>query len=184
MEQEQLSSTAYRVRLDRSYCEVLEGWEKEPDFRESFSRMLADCEFAKFVWEAPPLHQENLDQRFEFVVTATPRLSAQADQKPFSSHFQGAEDSVLIFPSLGNDALLAVPIPRSSSTNYAHLASFLRTGTRPQKHRLWQQTCRAVKKRLGAQPLWLSTSGFGVSWLHVRVDSRPKYYQHAPYRNF
>ncbi|MGI9175867.1 MAG: DUF6940 family protein [Rhodothermales bacterium] len=24
--------------------------------------------------------------------------------------------------------------------------------------------------------MWLSTAGGGVSWLHVRLDSRPKYY--------
>ena len=31
--------------------------------------------------------------------------------------------------------------------------------------------------------LWVSTSGLGVYWLHVRLDSYPKYYQHAPYKN-
>ncbi len=31
-------------------------------------------------------------------------------------------------------------------------------------------------------PVWLSTAGAGVSWLHVRLDDRPKYYGHGPYR--
>lgn len=30
--------------------------------------------------------------------------------------------------------------------------------------------------------LWLSTSGLGVSWLHVRVDSVPKYYNFEEYK--
>jgi len=30
---------------------------------------------------------------------------------------------------------------------------------------------------------WLSTSGLGIAWLHVRLDERPKYYTHAPYRS-
>ncbi len=29
--------------------------------------------------------------------------------------------------------------------------------------------------------VWVSTSGDGVSWLHLRIDTRPKYYQHAAY---
>jgi hypothetical protein len=33
------------------------------------------------------------------------------------------------------------------------------------------------------EPLWLSTAGQGVFWLHVRLDRYPKYYNHAPYRH-
>jgi len=35
----------------------------------------------------------------------------------------------------------------------------------------------------GAGPPWVSTAGMGVPWLHVRLDTRPKYYRHAPYRS-
>jgi hypothetical protein len=40
----------------------------------------------------------------------------------------------------------------------------------------------AVDEQLGEQPLWLSTAGTGIFWLHVRLDSRPKYYTYQPYR--
>ena len=33
-------------------------------------------------------------------------------------------------------------------------------------------------------PVWVSTNGDGVAWLHVRIDERPKYYAYAPYRKF
>ena len=33
----------------------------------------------------------------------------------------------------------------------------------------------------GGTPVWMSTSGAGVSWLHIRLDSRPKYYQYRPF---
>ena len=33
-------------------------------------------------------------------------------------------------------------------------------------------------------PVWTSTSGLGVYWLHVRLDSRPKYYQHQPFKKW
>jgi hypothetical protein len=28
---------------------------------------------------------------------------------------------------------------------------------------------------------WISTSGLGVPWVHVRLDRYPKYYQYGPY---
>ncbi len=35
--------------------------------------------------------------------------------------------------------------------------------------------------RVGDRPTWLSTAGHGVAWLHVRLDTRPKYYRYTPY---
>ena len=40
------------------------------------------------------------------------------------------------------------------------------------------------RRLLGRQKkVWMSTSGLGVYWLHVRLDSRPKYYQFAEFAN-
>lgn len=33
-------------------------------------------------------------------------------------------------------------------------------------------------------PIWLSTSGLGVYWLHMRLDRRPKYYTYEPFKEF
>ena len=38
--------------------------------------------------------------------------------------------------------------------------------------------------RIGPLPVWLSTAGGGVDWLHMRLDERPKYYRHLPWRNW
>ena len=43
----------------------------------------------------------------------------------------------------------------------------------------WSQ---AMVQRVGIKPVWLSTAGAGVSWLHVGLDDRPKYYGFGPYR--
>ena len=72
--------------------------------------------------------------------------------------------------------MLVVPVPLDANTDYAHLASFVRSATAPQQGAFWQAVGEAVRDSLSAQRLWLSTSGLGVYWLHVRLDSRPKYY--------
>jgi hypothetical protein len=100
---------------------------------------------------------------------------------PFAEHFRGDRD-VVTFESLGRDALLVAPCPETGARNFAHLASFIATASQARKDSLWKAVGEALEKRLGERPTWLSTAGLGVAWLHVRLDSRPKYYRHAPYR--
>jgi hypothetical protein len=48
-------------------------------------------------------------------------------------------------------------------------------------HALWQCVAETALARLSAAPLWISTAGGGVAWLHVRVEGAPKYYAYRPY---
>jgi hypothetical protein len=86
------------------------------------------------------------------------------------------------FPNLGDDAFLVAPCPRTPLAAYPHLAAFARHAPDAQQHALWQAVSGALSRRLDQRPLWLSTSGLGVAWLHVRLDLRPKYYTFGPYR--
>jgi hypothetical protein len=99
----------------------------------------------------------------------------------FAGHFAPAQ-VVAIFANRGGDALLVAPAPQEPPGAYAHLAAFARQAPMSQQHALWQAVGDAVARRLSTVPLWLSTSGLGVAWLHVRLDERPKYYTYAPYR--
>lgn len=47
---------------------------------------------------------------------------------------------------------------------------------------LWRAVSDAIARRIGPRPVWLSTAGAAVAWLHVRLDDRPKYYAYSPYR--
>ena len=49
----------------------------------------------------------------------------------------------------------------------------------------WAQACKKLSAKIildfieskkPDQKLWVSTSGLGVFWLHLRLDSYPKYY--------
>ena len=54
----------------------------------------------------------------------------------------------------------------------------------PQAHLLLAAVGEQMAGRvsLTEDSVWLSTSGLGVYWLHVRLDSRPKYYTYEPYK--
>ena len=59
---------------------------------------------------------------------------------------------------------------------------FLRDAPKTQVDAFWRSVGRAMHDRVSSTPTWLSTAGMGVSWLHLRLDSRPKYYRHEPYK--
>ncbi len=152
----------------------------ETDFADWYSDVLASSPFKAFFWEHPPLDSDTLAADAEFVLVDAPSLAGlHANPDPFRAYFSG--DDTVAFHSLGGDALLVAPSPLDATTDYAHLAGFLRTSSVKQRRALWQGVARSVFDSLDAGPLWLSTSGSGVSWLHIRLDETPKYYQHRPY---
>ena len=73
--------------------------------------------------------------------------------------------------------------PSGPLSAYGHIGAFVRHAPEPQRHALWERVGAAMQRRVGTKPVWLSTAGAGVSWLHVRLDDRPKYYGYAPYRD-
>jgi hypothetical protein len=155
------------------------------DFAGWYNSILAAVDEASFFWEFPPLSTAVLDTPVEFVTIAGPALDGmRPDTGAFREHFAAARSvSTAVFPNLGGDALLIAPVPQDEQATYTHLASFVRTASRRQCCDLLMRTGAEVQKKLNNQPLWLSTSGLGVGWLHIRLDSAPKYYQHMPYKN-
>lgn len=167
-----------------AYSSVIEAWRSDADFREWFNKLLADATFAAFRWETPPVTSKTVNRPFEFVLLNSPHLAPNPDPSAFSDRIDGnPEPQVLSFSNLGGDAIMVVPRELTSRSAYGHLADFVRYAPESQKHALWQAIGEAMAQRIGARPVWLSTAGGGVSWLHVRLDDRPKYYGFAPYRS-
>ncbi|MCB9592700.1 MAG: hypothetical protein H6719_08200 [Sandaracinaceae bacterium] len=165
-----------------TFGEVVQGWIQDAEVREASRRAIADAPFDALFWEVAPITPERLGQPFEQVVVDAPRLArVPPEREAFASHF-GAE-SVACFDNLGGDARLIVPAPRGLDAIYAHIAACTRGAPAAQVDSLFQKVGVELAARLERQsPVWVSTSGLGVWWVHVRLDARPKYYTHAPYR--
>ena len=166
------------------FDQVIELWREEKLFRDFFTEHLANVPYQCFRWETPPITVRTINREFECVVLDSPGLEREVDINAFANQFRiaGAQHVVLTFPNLRGDALMVVPAPRGQVAAYGHLGAFLRLAPEDQRDQLWQAIANAIEIRLSSTPLWLSTAGMGVAWLHVRLDSRPKYYAHQPYR--
>ena len=124
---------------------------------------------------------ETVSAPFEFAVLDSPGLERRPDQAAFAKHFADSAAAVVSFANLGGDAIMIVPRPIAAPTAYGHLASFVRFAPELQRQELWRIVGEKMAERIGKMPVWLSTAGAGVSWLHVRLDDRPKYYSYTPY---
>ena len=169
--------------------EVIELWRTDGAFARFFTMMLAACTHESFFWECPPVSSATLAAPFECVAVRAHGF-ARASPADFEEHFRG-DAGAATFTNLGGDAILVAPTgepvlaPGAARASYGHIAAFVRGAPESQHAAVWEGVGAALASHTssatGSRPVWLSTEGSGVPWLHVRLDSRPKYYHHRAY---
>jgi len=165
-------------------AEAITGWRDDEAFRTFFVAELAATDYAAFFWEIPPVSRATLADPFACALIRGDALARmRADESDFAEHLNEGAESVAAFPNLGGDALLIAPRRMSEADCYGHLAAFARAAPLEQQHALFRLLALKTEERLKADRsrFWISTSGLGVPWVHVRLDSYPKYYQYRPY---
>jgi len=157
---------------------------EDADFRTYYNDLLANNSFPAFFWEHPPLTRSEAGEKpYEFVLVRADALSRVAPEpRAFAQHFH-KKDAVTTFSSLGGDAQLIAPAPRGDASHYTHLAGFVRRASKEQQDAFWKRVGEEYARAIERGKRWLSTSGLGMYWLHVRIDQRPKYYQFRAYRS-
>lgn len=157
--------------FDGDWAEFADALQHSVGFRTSLSDRLSG---PPAFWECAPRFSASDPVRFVLLPSdAVAALSA--DPSAFRGHF--SDEPVSAFWNLGRDSRLVAPAPFGA---YPHLQAFLDRASLHAIDALWKRVGQEIAAWEG--PLYLSTHGLGVPWLHVRLDARPKYYQHAPYR--
>lgn len=141
-----------------------------------------------FYFETPGLTLETATQRsFEAMLVQAEPFETE-DRGPFSQFILSAaaeRDGVVSFASIGNAGTLVSPHPVDGH-DYGHLLSFLSSADEEQIDALWRHVRTEWHKRLIGNPdtpLYVSTSGKGVAYLHVRLFNVPRYYSWQPYKD-
>lgn len=179
-----IAASVLRAGSPLSFQEVVAAWADSAEFRTFWVRSLRRIPFEAYCWELPPLDTATLARPFECVFVENRELARLApDRRPFAEHFAMTRKSEFaVFDNFGSDARLIAPLPLGESSAYTHLASFVRHAPASQVEGIWKALAEVLRQRLRhTRPLWLSTAGMGVPWLHLRLDNQPKYYRHTPY---
>ena len=179
-----------RIMISKHNCPlsvqtVLTAMQTEPEAAAWFGACLAALPWRAFFWECPALTVATLSDPFECVALEASSLLRQvAAPEAFREHLETATPGslVAVFRNLGGDAVLVVPTDVDHRRAYPHLGAFLRAAPSEQIAAFFSAVAREGLRLCSEGPVWLSTAGSGVAWLHGRVDSWPKYYHHVPYR--
>lgn len=180
--------TRYTITRDGApltYSDVLTLWRTNAEFRSYFTQLLFGSPFSAYRWETPSITRTTVNRTFQFVLLNCPGFcSRTTDHTTYRNYFttDDAVCGVVSFSNLGGDATLVVPSPRTTADAYGHLAAFIRSAPKSQLDAFWQVLSKEISSHLSENPLWISTAGGGVAWLHIRLDSTPKYYGYAPYK--
>ena len=180
-----LKAALHQGEARLSLSDVLELWRRDASFAAFFTEHLAQTPFECFRWETPAATTATLQQPYEHVVIDAPALAGRApDQAAFSRQLSRLAEgqTAAAFDNLGGDAALIAPAPLPDPADCTDLAAYARAAPPERMAALWRAVSETMSAKISATPIWLSTAGGGVAWLHVRIDQRPKYYTHKPYR--
>lgn len=130
-------------------------------------------------WETSRMHNGGSSEFKQKTTPASTQLpmSTRADSSAFAQHVRGKKAAVA-FQNLGNTATLVAPPHRpGSKNNFSHIATFYKHASPGEIKDLWRTVAKVVERKMKkGESVYVSTHGTGVPWLHVRIESTPKYY--------
>ena len=115
----------------------------------------------------------------------------KADSSAFAEHFRGVtKECITSFLNLSGETILVAPVDlslareRNNKNCYRNICSFVRKGPSFQVSAFFQVMGEKIKSLFKSSKswIWISTSGLGVPWLHLRIAPKPKYYQYEPFK--
>jgi hypothetical protein len=173
-----------------TWQQVADGLTAEaPALRDLYSDVLRRLPFKAFFWECVPVSRATSNRPFEFVAVDAPELEhLEADYKQFEKKLESVrgKETSQAFTNLGGDSTLVSPAWATEDVKaYTHAASFFREASELQQDAQWRVLGDEIAKRFAKTdaPFWVSTAGKAVSWLHMRMDPTPKYYNHVAYKD-
>ncbi len=167
-----------------SFFEVIDRWGNVEEFTSFYIQTINELGWEGIYWEHPPIRREWGNQPYQCWLKESKSLpNLKINDKAFEAKLKYS-DWLADFYSLGKDARLVVPTKKTEKEHYGHLSSVLKKAPTEQKLKLFQRLAKVLKEELeSGKTIWLNTSGLGVIWLHLRLDTRPKYKKNSEYRS-
>ena len=95
----------------------------------------------------------------------------------FKQHIKESNDNyVTSFLNLSKSSMLVIPMPNKGKV-YTTLKDFMDNAPEKQQQKFWNIVAvKAIEMNEQFGKVWISTHGLGVPYLHIRIDTSPKYY--------
>lgn len=186
----QVSAGLMLLRSELTTLQIIEETPVALAFWQELSEQLKAVDWpAGYFFETPGLRRSTAMVRpFEAALIDAGRggLSSTQNWRAFSEFLDTDEcraQGAVAFMNLSRDGYLVAPaLDGDHRTDAVHLQRFMQTSTDAQALALWAKVRETWRKCLRDDiPLWMSTSGAGVPYLHVRFFNKPRYYVHAEF---
>ena len=185
-----LDRSTFKYKYRANYNKFLEGLKNKDQTLDDFVDILKECPFPAYFFETPKVTLKTLTKDFEFILARADDLNnVRSDVHAFQEHFTSCKrwgnrclkrvclfifSSVSSFPNLGKDALMVVPCPDVDvdTNSFSSLGPFMRDASSEQTQAFWATVGREALKHIRSRrenPTYMSTSGLGVYWLHLRL---------------
>lgn len=86
--------------------------------------------------------------------------------------------------NLSKDAVMVIPTIRKGK-DFTNLYFFMKNADEKQQKSLWKHVVKESNKLLKKfDRLWINSPNLAVHYLHIRIDTKPKYYEKSELQNF
>ena len=95
---------------------------------------------------------------------------------PPSSLLKKKNDNVISTTNISGDTILVIPKPKEKK--FTNLYLFMKNASEIQQKKVWKKVVKEARKLLkNNDNIWISTHGLGINYLHIRISTKPKYYE-------
>ena len=180
-------SGTQKIKFDMSFICFFHMLSTSEEFRENICKIFDNSEYKNVYWEFPGLDKNSFHLNAEFVLISTNPFP-QSDTQTFLEHFNGKQElSIIKFPNLSGDTELITVCPSKTNKTFnnccSDIMSFIKLAPKIVVHNMLKKIGLEMSNHFNSSDKkYLSTSGRGVSWLHVRICNYPKYYTFDEYK--
>lgn len=181
------NTVTFRLRRGEQYLsfkDVFEMWGNNPKFVEFYKDELIKLDHQAFYWEHPAIKKEFLEKKYECILQRSGPLEHLPCNENHFKDYLHTKEQVADFMNSGKDARLVIPTKKTDKEIYNHIGKFIRLADNEQIIEIFKRVGVKIFEEIDKQKLiWLNTAGLGVIWLHIRLDTRPKYYRTIKYKD-
>jgi len=159
------------IKYDLSFADGIKRLQNDKKFRKRVIDDIKNIPFDEYYIYLGTIQNNKCDD-FKILIKQGSGFG-RANSKPFEKYLK---KDINVFTNLDKTCILISPKKRSniSTEVYANIGTFMKAAPIAQIDNLFKIVAKEVLKK-PFENIWVSTHGHGVGWLHIRIDSKPKY---------